>query len=343
MITLSEAYRKLNNKNTRRRVNEAVESDIPAQFRKYYKISDYEPSGGEYEVGDRVGEFEIAAYLEPKAQYDRIEIWPFLLKSKDGYMVAEVAWDRVYPVNIDEVTMYLDESTRRPTRRRSRRTVNEAMQSDIPAPFNKYFKISDYEPDEDDYQIGERVDDYEIAAYLEPKDQYEGHIEIYPFLLKGKEGFIVGDVSWDRVYYIDGDSFDEEATYNYREYITRRKNQGKNDKVGSLKYESRRRNTRSRRVNEDANSEYYDGKEYTIAHVRDVLLQAMERYALKKLNDERLVVDYDETPLMRKVFDDRCIRDNSEIMNKLMQIAHTLYLSAPSEPLQENFKRNRRR
>lgn len=124
MITLSEAYRKLNNKNTRRRVNEAVERDIPAQFRKYYKISDYEPSGGEYEVGDRVGEFEIAAYLEPKAQYDRIEIWPFLLKSKDGYMVAEVAWDRVYPVNIDEVTMYLDESTRRPTRRRR---VNESM------------------------------------------------------------------------------------------------------------------------------------------------------------------------------------------------------------------------
>ena len=121
MITLSEAYRKLNNKNTRRRVNEAVERDIPAQFRKYYKISDYEPSGGEYEVGDRVGEFEIAAYLEPKDQYDRIEIWPFLLKSKDGYMVAEVAWDRVYPVNIDEVTMYLDESTRRPARRR----VNE--------------------------------------------------------------------------------------------------------------------------------------------------------------------------------------------------------------------------
>jgi hypothetical protein len=252
MITLSEAYRKLNNKNTRRRVNEAVESDIPAQFRKYYKISDYEPSGGEYEVGDRVGEFEIAAYLEPKAQYDRIEIWPFLLKSKDGYMVAEVAWDRVYPVNIDEVTMYLDESTRRLARRRR---VNEAMQSDIPAPFKKYFKISNYEPDDGEYQIGERVDDYEIAAYLEPKDQYDGIIEMFPFLLKGKEGFIVGDVSWDRVYYIDADAFVEEVTNDYREYMRLRKNQGKNDKVGSLKYESRRRNTRRRRVNESLNED----------------------------------------------------------------------------------------
>lgn len=131
-----------------------------------------------------------------------------------------------------------------------RRRVNEAMQSDIPAPFNKYFKISDYEPDEGEYQIGERVDDYEIAAYLEPKDQYDGVIELFPFLLKGKEGFIVGDVSADRVYYIDADAFVEEATNDYREYMRVRKNQGKNDKVGSLKYESRRRPARRRRVNE---------------------------------------------------------------------------------------------
>ncbi len=150
----------------------------------------------------------------------------------------------------------LSEAYRKLNNKNTRRRINEAMQSDIPAPFKKYFKISDYEPDEDEYQIGERVDDYEIAAYLEPKDQYDGLIEIYPFLLKGKEGFIVGDVSADRVYYIDGDSFDEEATDNYREYITRRKNQGKNDKVGSLKYESRRRNTR-RRVNES----FYEDKE----------------------------------------------------------------------------------
>ena len=52
MITLSEAYRKLNNKNTRRRrVNEARikvnDNMIPATLRQYFTISDYEPQLGE--------------------------------------------------------------------------------------------------------------------------------------------------------------------------------------------------------------------------------------------------------------------------------------------------------
>ncbi len=158
MITLSEAYRKLNNKNTRRRVNEARikvnDNMIPAALRQYFTISDYEPQLGEYQIGDVVDQNEVLAYLEPTPEYrDTIQIFPLLLKpilpphARRGVysthpFVANVIHDRVYYVTDDDIHAELGESKSRS--RRSR--VNEAFSEDrelrdaVESKFMDFFK-----------------------------------------------------------------------------------------------------------------------------------------------------------------------------------------------------------
>ena len=206
MITLSEAYRRLDKKNirARRRINEAVERDIPAQFRKYFKISDYEPSGDEYQLGDRVDDYQIAAYLEPKDQYeDTIEMCPFLLKGKEGFIVADISQDRVYPTDIEEVTSYLDESAHRSARRR----VNENRELDYPLQyvrshtlselvgrgFARYFQFCD-KPINSEYDIGDALRSAKyfegyLVGFVEPKPAYKDKLKPF-YYLRGQGSFI---------------------------------------------------------------------------------------------------------------------------------------------------------
>ena len=64
----------------------------------------------------------------------------------------------------------------------------------IPAPYDKYYTVSDCNLDEtklhDDYQIGEEIEDYKmrVIAYLKPKPEYKDKlIESYPILTDNDE------------------------------------------------------------------------------------------------------------------------------------------------------------
>ena len=74
----------------------------------------------------------------------------------------------------------------------------------IPEPYDKYFEVFDYEPDEGEYQIGETIDNYDckVIAYLAPKPEYEDDCDFLP-LLTDDPDFPVVDIVGGRIYPID--------------------------------------------------------------------------------------------------------------------------------------------
>ena len=61
--------------------------------------------------------------------------------------------------------------------------------------------IDDYEPDEGEYQIGDKVSGFEVLAYTVPKGKYEDIIDEWPLLLKDSNGKVfLGSIVGDRIY-----------------------------------------------------------------------------------------------------------------------------------------------
>lgn len=78
-------------------------------------------------------------------------------------------------------------------------SINE---SSVPSPYDKYFTISNYTPEENEYKIGEMIAGLKILAYLEPKSEYEDVIDTYPFLVDSNETPVV-EIVHDRAYTVD--------------------------------------------------------------------------------------------------------------------------------------------
>ena len=160
-----------------------TESKIPAPYDKYFVITKEDDEL----VGDTVGGVHLIAALEPKDP-DVLDIFGYLTDDPD-FPVVEIVRDRAYPVDLDE----LSESFKH------RRTIKE---SKIPAPYNKYFVISD----EDDELVGTTVSGVKLISLLEPKDP--DAIDTYGYLTTDPD-FPVVEVVRDRVYPIDLDELGE--------------------------------------------------------------------------------------------------------------------------------------
>lgn len=72
---------------------------------------------------------------------------------------------------------------------------------EIPAPYNKWFTFSSYIPDENDYQIGDRVGgEGRILAYIDVKPEYEDIIEDLGYYLLDSERYPVVSISRGRAF-----------------------------------------------------------------------------------------------------------------------------------------------
>ena len=160
-----------------------TESKIPSPYDKYFVITDEDDEL----VGTTVSGVKLISLLEPKDP-DAIDTYGYLTTDPD-FPVVEVVRDRVYPIDLDE----LSESFKH------RRTIKE---SKIPAPYNKYFVISD----EDDELVGTTVSGVKLISLLEPKDP--DAIDTYGYLTTDPD-FPVVEVVRDRVYPIDLDELSE--------------------------------------------------------------------------------------------------------------------------------------
>lgn len=80
-----------------------------------------------------------------------------------------------------------------------RKSIKESAR--IPSEYSKYFMVDDYEPDEGEYKVGDKVNGVEILAYTIPKARYEDIIDEWPFLLKDRNGKVfLGNIIKDRIY-----------------------------------------------------------------------------------------------------------------------------------------------
>ena len=173
-----------------------TESKIPAPYDKYFVITNEDDEL----VGDTVGGVNLIAALEPKDP-DVLDIFGYLTDDPD-FPVVEIVRDRAYPVDVEELGESLNKSKRRKYSKESfkhRRTIKE---SKIPAPYNKYFVISD----EDDELVGTTVSGVKLISLLEPKDP--DAIDTYGYLTTDSD-FPVVEVVKDRVYPIDLDELSE--------------------------------------------------------------------------------------------------------------------------------------
>lgn len=173
-----------------------TESKIPAPYDKYFVITNEDDEL----VGDTVGGVNLIAALEPKDP-DVLDIFGYLTDDPD-FPVVEIVRDRAYPVDLEELGESLNKSKHRKYSKESfkhRRTIKE---SKIPAPYNKYFVISD----EDDELVGTTVSGVKLIAALEPKDP--DAIDTYGYLTTDRD-FPVVEVVKDRVYPIDLDELSE--------------------------------------------------------------------------------------------------------------------------------------
>ena len=173
-----------------------TESKIPSPYDKYFVITDEDDEL----VGDTVGGVNLIAALEPKDP-DVLDIFGYLTDDPD-FPVVEIVRDRAYPVDLEELGESLNKSKRRKYSKESfkhRRTIKE---SKIPAPYNKYFVISD----EDDELVGTTVSGVKLISLLEPKDP--DAIDTYGYLTTDPD-FPVVEVVRDRVYPIDLDELSE--------------------------------------------------------------------------------------------------------------------------------------
>ena len=173
-----------------------TESKIPSPYDKYFVITDEDDEL----VGDTVGGVHLIAALEPKDP-DVLDIFGYLTDDPD-FPVVEIVRDRAYPVDLEELGESLNKSKRRKYSKESfkhRRTIKE---SKIPAPYNKYFVISD----EDDELVGTTVSGVKLISLLEPKDP--DAIDTYGYLTTDPD-FPVVEVVRDRVYPIDLDELSE--------------------------------------------------------------------------------------------------------------------------------------
>ena len=173
-----------------------TESKIPAPYDKYFVITNEDDEL----VGDTVGGVNLIAALEPKDP-DVLDIFGYLTDDPD-FPVVEIVRDRAYPVDLEELGESLNKSKRRKYSKESfkhRRTIKE---SKIPAPYNKYFVISD----EDDELVGTTVSGVKLISLLEPRDP--DAIDTYGYLTTDPD-FPVVEVVRDRVYPIDLDELSE--------------------------------------------------------------------------------------------------------------------------------------
>lgn len=87
--------------------------------------------------------------------------------------------------------------------------------SAIPAPWNKYVEISNYEPGEGEYAVGDTVEGTEVIAYLDPKDMYADRIDATLILFKSSKGkTFVGTTVGGKIYPADLSDFSLEESCN---------------------------------------------------------------------------------------------------------------------------------
>lgn len=97
-------------------------------------------------------------------------------------------------------------------------SLNESSDVDtnpvIPAPYDKYFTVSDYDPEEfaGEYLVGDTIENYDskLLAYLEVKPEYESLFDGWALLIDDPE-FPVVELAGDRMYPLDVKSVFEEA------------------------------------------------------------------------------------------------------------------------------------
>lgn len=80
--------------------------------------------------------------------------------------------------------------------------------SAIPAPWNKYLEISNYEPEEGEYTVGDTVEGNTVIAYLDPKDEYADMIDSTLILFESSKGkTFVGTTVSGKIYPADISDF----------------------------------------------------------------------------------------------------------------------------------------
>lgn len=81
----------------------------------------------------------------------------------------------------------------------------------IPAPYDKYMQIDDYQPDpaSGEYCVGDIICNHELLAYLSPKPEYEETFDSWPMLFRHVDSgnIVVAEVAHDRLYHYDLEMF----------------------------------------------------------------------------------------------------------------------------------------
>lgn len=135
-MSMEEAFKALNKKPTKKLV-EAVESTpiIPAPYDKYFEVIDpneIEFEDGMIEIGEEVDGATVLAYLAAKDEYLEYFDSDAFLINDEACPVVEIAHDRCYPIDVEEIFADVDES------------LNESNNPDKHLE-GTYFEIDDYD------------------------------------------------------------------------------------------------------------------------------------------------------------------------------------------------------
>ena len=166
-----------------------TESKIPSPYDKYFVITDEDDEL----VGDTVGGVNLIAALEPKDP-DVLDIFGYLTDDPD-FPVVEVVRDRVYPIDLDE----LSESFKH------RRTIKESKDSDFQSAKDMW------EMEDPDFDFEEYVDEFYFRAVDELSKKYKD-LDVEPSIQSGMGSVFASytrndgkkmEASWDYEYEVE--------------------------------------------------------------------------------------------------------------------------------------------
>ena len=166
-----------------------TESKIPAPYDKYFVITKEDDEL----VGDTVGGVHLIAALEPKDP-DVLDIFGYLTDDPD-FPVVEIVRDRVYPIDLDE----LSESFKH------RRTIKESEDSDFQSAKDMW------EMEDPDFDFEEYVDEFYFRAVDELSKKYKD-LDVEPSIQSGMGSVFASytrndgkkmEASWDYEYEVE--------------------------------------------------------------------------------------------------------------------------------------------
>ena len=166
-----------------------TESKIPAPYNKYFVISDEDDEL----VGTTVSGVKLISLLEPKDP-DAIDTYGYLTTDPD-FPVVEVVRDRVYPIDLDE----LSESFKH------RRTIKESKDSDFQSAKDMW------EMEDPDFDFEEYVDEFYFRAVDELSKKYKD-LDVEPSIQSGMGSVFASytrndgkkmEASWDYEYEVE--------------------------------------------------------------------------------------------------------------------------------------------